>query len=209
MPIVYLTRHGETTWNVAGRYQGRLESPLSDLGRRQGAALAERFAHEPPDRIISSPLLRCAATAQFVATRTARALETDPTLIEIDHGTWEGRYRDDLEKNDPQRYKAWREHPSDVAFEGGESVRDVLARWHAFRHSLDARGTILVVTHDAVVRCALLDLLGRPLDDFWKVPFENAALAKVEVRGSHWELVEAQQTGHLGGLRADVGGQAL
>ena len=208
-PIIYITRHGETTWNMVGRYQGRLESALSALGLRQGEALAQRFANEPPDRIISSPLLRCAATARFVAARTNREIETDAALVEIDHGTWEGRYRDELAKNDPERFRAWREQPDAVSFEGGESVRDVMARWQAFRRALTSAGTTLVVTHDAVVRCALLDLTGRPLADFWEVPFENAALAKVEVDGERWRLLEARETSHLSGLRADVRGQAL
>lgn len=194
---------------MVGRYQGRLESALSALGVRQGEALAQRFANEPPDRIISSPLLRCTATSRFVATRTNREVETDETLIEIDHGTWQGRYRDELAKNDPERYTAWRERPGEVAFEGGESVRDVMARWQAFRRSLVVRGATLIVTHDAVVRCALLDISGRPLADFWQVPFENAALAKVEVDGVRWSLLEAHETAHLAGLRADVSGQAL
>lgn len=214
---MYLARHGETTWNVAGRYQGRLESALSALGVRQGIALAEYFVQRlerdeaVPVRVLSSPLLRCTATAQFTATRLDLAVETDERLIEIGHGSWEGRYREELERNDPGRYKTWRQDPARVSFEGGETLAEVAARWNAFAASLLARADedVLVVTHDAVVRVALLALEGRPLDDFWQMPVENAAFARIERVEGRLRLVEACRTEHLADLRASVAGQAL
>ena len=173
--MIFLARHGETTWNVAGRYQGRLESPLSPLGVRQSEALARHLADAAasggpaPQRTISSPLLRCTATAEKTATLLAIPCSTDERLIEIAHGTWEDRARDEIEKNDPARYRAWRRNPARVTFEGGESLAAVLERWRAFAPELRKAGNVLVVTHDAVIRCALVDLLGLTLDDFWKV----------------------------------------
>jgi len=201
---------------MAGRYQGRLESALSALGVRQGFALANAFGDrlergEPvPARIISSPLLRCAATARFTADRLGVPLETDERLIEIAHGTWEGRYRDDLAREEPELYAAWRNDPASVAFDGGESLADVLARWRAFAHDLarESRDT-LVVTHDAVVRVALLDLRGLPLDDFWDVAVENAAYAEIENDGGSLVLRQECVTVHLASARADAAEQAL
>lgn len=215
--MIYLARHGETTWNVAGRYQGRLESALSALGVRQGIALSEYFVQRlardesVPARVLSSPLLRCTATAQFSATRLDLAVETDERLIEIGHGTWEGRYREELARNDAERYRQWREDPARVSFENGETLPEVAARWDAFAASVLARPDeeLLVVTHDAVVRVALLALEARPLDDFWQMPVENAAFARIERTDGRLHLVEACHTEHLADLRAPVGGQAL
>jgi broad specificity phosphatase PhoE len=215
--MIYVARHGETTWNLAGRYQGRLESALSGLGVRQGFALAAYFfarleAGEPvPRRIVSSPLLRCAATARFSATSLDVPLETDPRLIEIAHGTWEGCYRDELAANDPERYRRWREEPASVAFDGGETLADVAERWESFARDelLAAEGDVLVVTHDAVVRCALVAAAGRSLDDFWKVRVENGAFALLESDGRSLRVVEECAVAHLAGVRADVAGQAL
>jgi probable phosphoglycerate mutase len=214
--VIYVARHGETTWNLVGRYQGRMESALSALGVRQGFALAEHFARrlargEPvPVRIVSSPLLRCAATARFVGERLGVALESDERLIEIAHGTWEGRYREELAANDPERYRAWREDPAHVAFEGGETVRAVLERWRGFAATLaDARDDVLVVTHDAVVRCALLEAMERPLDDFWRVHVENAAFAVLHGDGERLVLDVECSFEHLAGVRAEIAGQAL
>ncbi|MBD5634908.1 MAG: histidine phosphatase family protein [Candidatus Eremiobacteraeota bacterium] len=214
--MIWLARHGETTWNMAGRYQGRLESALSGLGVRQGLALADAFVErlerrEPvPARIVSSPLLRCAATARFSGERLGLPLELDARLIEIAHGTWDGRYRDDLAREDPERYRAWRSAPASVAFDGGETLADVLARWRDFAHDLarEPRHT-LVVTHDAVVRCALVDLMGRSLDDFWAVRVENAAYALLESDGARLRVRDECVTAHLADARANVTAQAL
>jgi probable phosphoglycerate mutase len=214
--MIWLARHGETTWNMAGRYQGRMESALSALGVRQGIALADAFfarlqRGEPvPTRIVSSPLLRCSATALFTADRLGVALETDERLIEIAHGTWDGRYRDDLAREDPERYRAWRSDPAHVAFEGGETLGDVLERWRSFARDLARTDApTLVVTHDAVVRCALVDVEDRPLDDFWNVRVENAAYALLESDGNSLTLRAECVTDHLANARADVTAQAL
>jgi probable phosphoglycerate mutase len=206
---VYVARHGETTWNLAGRYQGRLESELSPLGTQQALALADAMQREGVGRVVSSPLKRCMATAQPAAERLQVRAEKDDRLIEIAHGTWEGRLRDELAANDPARYRAWRADPAHVQFENGENVADVLARWRDFAASFAPDAPALVVTHDAVVRVALVDATSRGLDDFWSTRVENGAYAAFDVHGGRWLLVEECVAGHLGALRAPTEGQAL
>jgi broad specificity phosphatase PhoE len=176
---LYIARHAETTWNLAGRYQGRRESALSARGIQQGFALADTFAAlpEPVTRIVSSPMQRTRATAGFVGERLNVPVMTDDALIEIAHGTWEGRMREEIAANDPARYKTWREFPADVAFEGGESLPDVMARWQRFRATFAVTEPTLIVTHDAIVRIALLDIAQRPLTAFWETQVENAGYA--------------------------------
>ena len=214
--MIYLVRHGETTWNLAGRYQGRLESALSALGMRQGAALADYFfgrltlGDSVPARAISSPLLRCTATAQFVTSRLGIPLEIDERLTEIAHGTWEGRFRDELAANDPERYRAWREDPAHVAFENGETLDDIRARWRAFVATiLSETRDLLIVSHDAVIRCALLDASDRQLNEFWRPSVENAAFARLESDGTRLRVLEECVVTHLSGVRASTSGQAL
>jgi broad specificity phosphatase PhoE len=214
--VIYLARHGETTWNMIGRYQGHQESALSALGVRQATALGDYFFErlqrgEPvPVRAISSPLLRCTATAQFTATRLGLSVETDARLIEIAHGTWEGRLRDELAQNDPQRYHTWRNDPAAVSFENGESLRDVDARWRAFAASLaGSDDDVLLASHDAVVRVAILAAADRPLDDFWNVRAENGAFARFVSDRPQWSLVEECHVEHLGDARASIAKQAL
>jgi broad specificity phosphatase PhoE len=212
---IYIARHGETTWNVAGRYQGRLESPLSALGVAQAHALAEYFGAlaergAAVRHIVSSPLVRCTQTAQAVADRLGLAVSVDERLIEIAHGTWEGRYRDEIAANDPQRYRTWRNDPEHVAFERGETLRDVVARYRSFAASLvHATADTLVVTHDAICRVALLEAMGRPLHDFWRVHVENGAFAVLHADGERLSVVEECHAEHLASLRAPLEGQAL
>jgi probable phosphoglycerate mutase len=185
---------------------------LTALGVCQGFALADAFAHIEPriERIVASPLLRCSATARFVAERLNIALETDDRLLEIAHGTWEGRLRDEIAANDPERFRAWKEHPSPaVGFEGGESLADVRARWCDFARAFLPDTPALVVTHDAIVRVAILEAQGRPLDDLWDVSVENAGFAEFERSPLGWTLERENVNAHLAGLRAAIGGQAL
>jgi broad specificity phosphatase PhoE len=219
MVRVYVARHGETTWNLAGRYQGRRESGLTALGVRQGFALADAFARNAPriERIIASPLLRCSATAKFVADRLNLPLEHDDRLLEIAHGTWEGRLRDEIAAEDAERFRRWKELPADVGFEGGETLVEVCARWQRFAASFDAARPTLVVTHDAIVRVAILAAQERSLDELWRVSVENAGFAEFSVDtnssrivpAAHWTLVYENVNDHLTGLHAAQHTQAL
>jgi len=119
MPNVFLARHAETTWNLAGRYQGRLESELSAKGVAQAEALAKAMRNYKLGRVISSPLVRCLQTAAPSARAQEQPVEEEPLLLEIAHGLWEGRYRDELAQNDPERYRQWRQEPHVVSFENG------------------------------------------------------------------------------------------
>lgn len=208
--LVLVARHGETTWNVAGRYQGRLESDLSPLGMRQAAALAAAIAREEPkiERIVSSPLGRCTSTAQYVSDRIGIPVETDPRLVEIGHGDWEGRLRDDIMREEPRNWYLWKNEPTQITFSQGDSMQKVAERWLEFA-SQPVLVPTLLVTHDAVVRAAIILAQGRSLDDMWNVRMENAAYARFDARSGGWKLIEECVNGHLGTLRADVARQAL
>jgi broad specificity phosphatase PhoE len=208
--IVLLARHGETTWNLSGRYQGRRESSLSGLGVRQALALAGAIAESKTRiaRIVSSPLLRCTATAQFVAERIDVQVETDPRLIEIGHGNWEGRLRDDIMREEPHNWYLWKNKPTEITFSEGDNMPKVAQRWQSFATDTPKVPT-LVVSHDAVVRAAICLAQGLSLDDMWKVHMENAAYARFDATANGWKLIEPCVTAHLAGLRADVAKQAL
>ena len=206
---VYLARHGETTWNLEGRYQGRRESALTALGMRQAFALAGAMTELQVGRVITSPLLRCTATGRPAAERLSIRVETDDRLIEIAHGTWEGRIREEIAANDPARYRAWRSDPANVQFEDGETIVQVLERWRNFRASLRLDVPTLLVTHDAVVRVAIVDVAGRSLDAFWNTKVENGAFAVLEATASGWTIVDERSHAHLAGIHAATEGQAL
>ncbi len=207
--IVFVARHGETDWNRAGRYQGQRESILTETGFAQAGALARALADRPIERVFSSPLSRCVESAEPVARAHNLGIEIDERLIEIAHGTWEGRLRSDIERDDPQTMRDWRHEPDRVHFAGGESLADVLARWESFASSLHGEKEIVVVTHDVLVRVAILAATGRPLARLWEPRVVNGGYAAFEVRDEQWYLLEECLDTHLDGLRVDVSRQAL
>lgn len=207
--ILRIARHGETTWNAVGRYQGRLETPLSPLGQAQAQALAGALQHRGVRRIISSPLSRCVQTAVPLSTLTGVPIETDTRLLEIAHGTWEGRYRTEIAQTEPELFSEWRDHPERVRFGGGESLADVLARWKSFVENFQTDEDTLLVTHDVVVRLAILERTGRGIEDLRMVRALNAAYAEFDVRAGAWKLLSECVDSHLAGFKADLERQAL
>ncbi|MFN2450358.1 MAG: histidine phosphatase family protein [Candidatus Baltobacteraceae bacterium] len=209
MPIVRIARHAETTWNAVGRYQGRIDAPLSPLGQAQAQALARALREKNIGRIISSPLSRAVHTALPLSLVTNVPVETDPLLLEIAHGTWEGRYREEIAQTEPVLYWEWREHPERVAFPAGESLGSVAERWNAFARGFRPHADTLIVTHDVVVRLAILAQTGREQSGLRDVRALNAAYARFQVDGAQWRMQADCVVDHLGGLAADAARQAL
>jgi broad specificity phosphatase PhoE len=209
MARLYVARHGETEWNFEGRYQGRRESRLTALGERQAAALAGALAGTGARRVVSSPLRRCLQTAGEVARRLELPVEADADLLEIAHGSWEGRLRQDVARDDAVRMQAWQTSPQSVTFEGGESLAGVAARWERFVRTLTGEQDVVAVTHDVVVRVAILTAIGRSLADLWQPRVCNGGYAVFEAEPGRLRLVEESHEAHLAGLLADSGRQAL
>ncbi|MGL6290586.1 MAG: histidine phosphatase family protein [Silanimonas sp.] len=192
---VLLARHGETPWNAEGRYQGQIDIPLSPVGERQAALLAERLKEVRITRAVASPLIRARRTAE-VALGESRAamLGFEPELMEIAHGTWEGKLASEIRAEDGERLTAWREAPETVLMPGpgGESLPGVLERaWRGFARACDGLGdddTLLVVAHDAVNRVILCKLLGIPLSKLWT--FRQAPTTLNLLEGASVETLE-------------------
>lgn len=83
-------RHGETTYNAAGRWQGQLDIPLSVVGLGQAAYAAKMIATQDVSRIVASDLQRAAQTARALADEIAVPVEFEPRFREIDAGRWSG-----------------------------------------------------------------------------------------------------------------------
>ena len=170
---ILLVRHGETSWNREGRYQGRTDVPLSPDGEAQVAALGARLAHVPIEVAVASPLARARRTAEAILGERGTPLELDAGLVEISHGAWEGQLSLDVEAAHAEMLDTWRARPDrDVpAGPGAETLGDVEARAWPVLERVAARlrgdGTALVAAHDAVNRILLCRILGLPLTRVW------------------------------------------
>ena len=153
----YFVRHGESEANLARKFAGRSDSPLTERGRTQAEAVAEVLAQIPFDRIVTSPLSRCRDTAVIIARRQQVPVELEPDLMEIDVGEKTGSAFDEIrglpEWND-EGFVAWR---------GGETLEQVLSRAHGViaRIAAESPGRrILVVGHGGVTRILMSHFLG-------------------------------------------------
>jgi phosphoserine phosphatase len=207
--ILYVARHGETTWNREGRYQGQRESALTETGKRQAQALAHALRERPLGAVYSSPLRRCRDSAQPLADQCGVELTIDERLIEIAHGTWEGRLRKDIEQTDAGRFAQWRSAPDAVAFPGGETLAAVDDRWQAFVASLAGDGEVAIVTHDVLVRLAILDASQRPLRRLWEPRVVNGGYTRLELGNNALSALDECVDGHLSGILVDTSQQAL
>ncbi|MGH8982221.1 MAG: histidine phosphatase family protein, partial [Acidimicrobiales bacterium] len=162
MARVFLVRHGETEWNRLGRRQGRLDSPLTDLGLVQAQEVAARAASLRIDAVFSSPLGRAATTAAIIAKPHRHEVVLIDHLQEIDHGDWsgltnaeiDGRYPGERQRRAADHYW-WR-------FPNGESYADADSRAaKALRRIRDANCLQPhLVTHEMFGRMLLRNLLG-------------------------------------------------
>ncbi|MFN2608219.1 MAG: histidine phosphatase family protein [Acidimicrobiales bacterium] len=157
-----LLRHGQSTWNAQGRWQGWSDPPLSDLGREQaaevGARLREAGAGLGLVDVAASDLDRARSTAAILAGAAGLGPVTvDPDLREYDVGDWEGLTRPEIEAGWPTQLQAWREGRL-LATPGGETRSAFLARIGAALGRAGRAHTVatpgLIVTHGGVIRAA-------------------------------------------------------
>lgn len=171
---VLLTRHGHTDLSDPEHYLGQQAvARLTERGRADARALAQRLRPIPIDRIISSTLARAVETAQILAGE--RPFESDARLAEMDYGYWDGLPTDEIQRRFPDEYARYDLDPSTHHVGGGESGEQVAERVSAFFADLldwwarDAGGaerTCLLVGHASVNRVLLAVCLGAPLIDY-------------------------------------------
>lgn len=182
MSGLYLARHGQTDDNLEPiRVQGFTDTPLNDTGRRQAAELAERVVPLGIASLWSSDLSRARETADIVGAHIGLEPQLDPRLREANRGEWEGHLFIDIEREQPERYAAWRRAGEQFSFPAGESLRDQLDRVTAALDDVRTAGELpaLVVCHGGSIRAALCARDPRGLDAFHDFEVPNVALLEL------------------------------
>lgn len=182
LPELYLMRHGQTEWNLAGRVQGRQDSPLTPAGIAQAKAMGGRLAAitAAPLLRFSSPQGRAQTTAELVY--SGAGFETNPDLCEICVGDWAGRTLADLSAAHPQAFEkrelGWYDHAP-----RGEGLSGLQARVKKFLSALPrlAQGRpTAIVTHGITLRMIRANILGISIFDEAEIFFEQDAIHHVE-----------------------------
>lgn len=175
---VDLIRHGEP--EGGRRYRGQKDDPLSALGWRQ---MRQATANcNGWQRIVSSPLQRCARFAEELANTRKVPVQIEERFREISFGVWEGRTPAELEAENPERMAAFWDDPVTHWPRGGEPFDRFQARvaeaWdemlvtHAGQH-------LLLVAHGGVIRAILFHVLGVPPRNFFRFQVPYAAVTRI------------------------------
>jgi broad specificity phosphatase PhoE len=199
MPVqaqIYLARHGQTAYNLEGRFQGQQAVPLDDTGRAQAVELAERAAGYDFRALWCSPLLRARETADIVAAGIGLAPTEDARLMETDAGAWTDLSFAEVRAQAPEAFDAFAAADPGFAFPGGESFAEQEVRVDAALRDVES-GELpaLVVCHGMVIRAALACRAPDGAVPFKRMP--NAALVPLDP-------VAARQAAE----RAELGGGA-
>jgi probable phosphoglycerate mutase len=196
-----LLRHGETAWNLSGRWQGQAaDTPLTDLGREQARIVAGRLRAYPIRSIYSSDLLRAFETAQIVGQRLIAPIIAVPALRESDIGAWTGLTWQEISERFPDEVAAMAAG-QEVRRGGGESYGELQARLAAAAEGIAAQHpgqTVLLVSHGAALRSLVAHALDASLAQMHRIAIGgNTALSVVQMRHGHLRLVSYNDTAHL------------
>ena len=202
MTKVIFIRHGQTEWNVTGRYQGQSDVQLSEEGRQQAVKLAENFPVERVDAIYASDLQRAMVTAETIAKQFGLSVQAEPAFRELSFGDWEGLTYQQIVDKWEDAMANFLQHPDILEIPGGESFPAVqqraMKRLNELIEKHDGQ-TIVVVAHGAVLRTMLTAALHMPLQYLWSIRQFNTAVNIVRYDAGANPTVELlNSTAHLG-----------
>ena len=197
---IYLLRHGETTWNVERRYQGTLDSPLSETGRQQTSRTSDALRSAPLRAVYSSPLRRALETAAVIASPHGLPVRTHDGLSEIRVGEWEGLTVAEIETRYGESVRQWYDTPHLARIPGGETIEEMRERAAAAVDEIRRRHegeTVAAVAHGGVNKTILLTVLGAPLSSYWRIRQHNACVNVLEYQGDRAVMLIMNETSHL------------
>lgn len=193
---LYLVRHAQSAGNESHTNEGWEGGALTELGRTQAKAVAERFAAIAVDAVLSSDLARAEETAAAIAERTQAPLSVSPEFREWNLGVYEGTPYGTIYEKAAAAGLAMRDFP----IEGGETIPEFKGR---VERAIDdvcdryADQTVVLVTHGGFVLNAILYLLDLPDERYNEYDPDNTGVAYLTVNGSKAELHYQNDTSHL------------
>jgi broad specificity phosphatase PhoE len=180
--IILLARHGQSDWNRERRWQGHADRPLTELGKEQARALAERLDDIRLDAMYSSDLERARATAEAVAALQGLKVHQRADLREVDVGSWSGLTREEAKERYPEDFPRWRE--GGTGWRDGETYEEMSDRvLHAVAEIVKTHPDqrVLIVSHGGPIRAVHAAALGIDVHEYRRLrPVEpNARLSAV------------------------------
>jgi probable phosphoglycerate mutase len=198
--ILYAVRHGETEWNLIGKQQGHLNSPLTATGIKQAHALAAGLSDKGIEIIYSSDLGRAFQTAEVIAAKLTLPVNVDSRLRERHLGTMQGLTKAQFREQFPHESAAFDSGDPDYILPDGESARQRYERCLACSSDLVSRHlgrTLLIVAHGGLLNSLFHHTLKIPLTDPRRFSLFNAAINRFSVTNHSWRLDSWGNTSHL------------
>jgi len=193
-------RHGQTSWNQEGKYQGHSDISLNERGIRQGNLVAKRLAKEKISAIYSSDLLRAQQTAEAIAKYHGLSVMTKPDFREINFGIWEGLTYQEIMADWSEILTAMYSKPGEIGPPQGESFQVVKQRvTHALQECVKKHQeqTIVLVSHGGTMRVLLCAALGIGLDKMWSMRQDSSAINIIEYIDNRAVVALVNDTWHV------------
>ncbi|WP_338471482.1 histidine phosphatase family protein [Niallia sp. XMNu-256] len=201
MLTLYIVRHGETEWNQEGRIQGRLNSPLTEKGKRYAQLLGERLRNVEFAEVITSPSERTLETTEIILQGRDLLYQKDGTIMEMDMGPWQGLTKTEIVEKFPDDYDCFMLRPNLYQNEGAETFIEMYKRAENFLDTVKKRevtGNLLVVSHGLFIKSLFLVIKGIPIKDFWTEPTVNGtSLSVVKIESAKMEIVFKGDMSHI------------
>lgn len=191
---IILWRHGRTSWNVDGRFQGQLDPPLDEVGVVQASRSAAVLAAMRPAVLVSSDLQRARSTAAALEAAAGLSVTEAAGLREIELGTWQGLTRPEVQEKFPEEYAAWLAG-DDVRRGHGETYAEVGERCavvlRSALSSVPAGGVLVAVVHGGTARAAIGTMLALDPSAWWRfAPLGNCRWSVLLEAERGWRLEE-------------------
>ncbi len=173
---LWLVRHGQTKWNVEGRWQGSTDLDLNEYGVEQARILASSLNGRKFSALFSSTLIRAKATADILNEILQCKRFEDPRLNEIKLGAWEGKLGSDIPGLDPDAWNRWNAGDLAASAPNGESRIELANRTKAAADSIVKQfpeGEILVVSHKVTIESLICLAKAEPLETIGTRPVPN------------------------------------
>jgi len=212
-------RHGLSSFNKEGRIQGRNDlSTLTKQGQLQAEAAGKTLSSIPIDAVYSSPLQRASETTKIIIKQhksDLRATYTDE-LLEVDLGAWSGLTKSEIKENFPEELATWQKEPNEFTLSRDDGtkfqpIKDLLYQAENFLKSLfneysGSNRTILIVAHNAILRCLILKLLDEPSNGFRRLKLDNTSISISNVAFKNWEdrQVQIQCLNNISHLHSNI-----
>ena len=206
MTKIILVRHGHVEGIQPPRFRGREDLPLTERGNAQARALARRIESKwRVEKIYTSPLSRCIATAGSIASVCGIEAQSMEQLIDIDYGTWQMKSYEEMAAAEPALYAIWFDAPQLMRFPAGESLQELVSRSaNALRLVLERHRdwTVVLVSHDSINRALLMQLADLPLSSYWRLAQGPCCINEIDIEDSRILIRRINDTSHLDDIQS-------